>query len=108
MRDDVTMIARPDISIITPWLDHTHFIEDYERAVAAPGVEVIVIDNGSSESHATALREMIDRLNGKYLRNEENRWFSAANNQGLAVASGGIVIFLNNDIAADPGGLDLV
>src|SRR5437588_12739747 len=102
------MSTRPDISIITPWLDHTHFIEDYERAVRAPGVEVIVVDNGSSESHAAALRQMIDRLGGKYLRNEENRWFSAADNQGLEVASGAIVMFLNNDIAADAGWLDQV
>jgi tetratricopeptide (TPR) repeat protein len=102
------MSTRPDISIITPWLDHTHFIDDYERAVRAPGVEVIIVDNGSSESHASALRQMIERLGGKYLRNEENRWFAAANNQGLAVAGGAIVTFLNNDIAADGGWLDQV
>jgi len=102
------MKSRPDISIITPWLDHTHFIEDYEQAVRAAGVEVIVVDNGSSETHAAALRGMIGRLGGKYLRNEENRWFSAANNQGLALASGAIVMFLNNDIAAEVGWLDRV
>jgi tetratricopeptide (TPR) repeat protein len=104
----VAMSTRPDISIITPWLDHTHFIEDYERAVRAPGVEVIVVDNGSAELHAAALRQMIERVGGKYLRNEENHWFSAANNQGLALATGGMVIFLNNDIAADSGWLEQV
>src|SRR5580765_6523840 len=97
---------QPDISIITPWLDHPEFIEDYEKAVRAPGVEVIVIDNGSATDNATALRQMIDRLGGKYIRNETNRWFSSANNQGLAIANGKVVLFLNNDIAGESGWLD--
>ena len=92
----------PDISIITPWLDRPEFIEDYERAVGADGVEVITIDNGSAKENANALESMTRRLRGKYIRNEENRWFSAANNQGLVQSSGQIVIFLNNDIAGDP------
>lgn len=96
------------ISIITPWLDHPEFIADYERAVADPNTEVILIDNASVEKNAAALREMVERLSGKYIRNTQNRWFSAANNQGLAVATGQIVLFLNNDISASPGWLDQV
>jgi Tfp pilus assembly protein PilF len=96
----------PRVSIITPWLDHPEFIADYEKAVDAPGVEVIIVDNGSARANAIALRSMVDRLGGKYIRNEENRWFSAANNQGLAVASGDIILFANNDISATVGWLD--
>lgn len=98
----------PDVSIITPWLDHPQFIEDYERAVSAPGVQTIIIDNGSSSANAALLHDMVNRLRGTYLRNEENRWFSAANNQGLRAAEGRIVLFLNNDISAKPGWLDCV
>src|SRR3954467_14259587 len=97
---------QPDISIITPWLDHPEFIADYEKAVAAPGVQVIAVDNGSSTENAAAIRAMIQRLGGFYIRNEQNLWFAAANNQGLSVATGNIVLFLNNDIAAEPGWLD--
>src|SRR5690349_21970127 len=93
------------ISIITPWLDHPEFIPDFEVAVRSEGVEVIVVDNGSAAHPAEALRGMIARLGGKYLRNESNRWFSAANNQGLAVATGKTIVFLNNDIAGDPAWL---
>ena len=93
----------PRLSIITPWLDRPQFIGDYERATAEPGVEVIVIDNGSARDNASALRAMIDRLGGVYIRNERNRWFSGANNQGLARARGPIVLFLNNDIWAERG-----
>src|SRR5437764_11680548 len=98
----------PQVSIITPWLDHPEFIEDYERAMQGGGVEVIIIDNASASANALLLQQMVQRLGGKYVRNEENRWFSAANNQGLAAASGDIILFLNNDIAATPGWLDAV
>jgi tetratricopeptide (TPR) repeat protein len=91
----------PDISIITPWLDHPEFIADFERVVRGHGVEVIVVDNGSAASNAALLSEMTSRLNGRYIRNDTNRWFSAANNQGLAASTGGIIVFLNNDVAAD-------
>src|SRR5258708_6109180 len=98
----------PDLSIVTPWLDHPEFIEDYENAVRAVDVEVIVIDNGSSTTNAALIHAMTDRLGGKYIRNEENRWFSAANNQGLAASTAPIILFLNNDISAPSGWLDQV
>lgn len=99
---------QPDISIITPWLDHPEFIDDYEKAVRDPKVEVIAVDNGSGSEAATQIAVMVQRLGGKYIRNEENHWFAAANNQGLAAARGAIVLFLNNDIAAQNGWLDQV
>ena len=93
----------PRLSIVTPWLDRPQFIKDYERATGEPGVQVIVVDNGSSRDNASALRAMSARLGGVYIRNERNRWFSGANNQGLAKARGRIVLFLNNDIWAHSG-----
>lgn len=96
------------ISIITPWLDHPEFIADYESSTRAPDVEVIVVDNASNSDNAKALAEMVGRLGGKYVRNEENRWFAPANNQGLAVSTGEIVVFLNNDISAPPIWLERV
>ncbi len=98
----------PDISVITPWLDRPEFIADYERAMSTPGIEAIVVDNGSADSNAAELRAMVKRLGGKYIRNEANHWFAPANNQGLAIATGRIILFLNNDIAAEPAWLDCV
>jgi GT2 family glycosyltransferase len=87
------------ISIITPWKDHSELIPDYERAVT--GAQVIIVDNGSGSEHAAAIEAMAARLGGIYLRNEVNAGFGVANNQGMAYASGDIVMFLNNDIAAE-------
>jgi O-antigen biosynthesis protein len=94
------------ISVVTPWRDHPEFIADYELAVV--GAQVIIVDNASRPENALKLRAMVNRLNGIYLRNEINTGFSVANNQGLANAGGDIVLFLNNDIVAEPGFLDAV
>lgn len=96
------------ISVITPWLDHPEFIADYERALRAPDVEVIVVDNGSTAENSARIAEMVGRLHGKYIRNTQNQWFAAANNQGIAASTGELLLFLNNDIAAEPGWLDAV
>lgn len=95
------------ISIVTPWLDAPELIADYERSVH-DAAEVIIVDNGSSPENLSALQAMVDRLGGYLLPNAENVGFSAANNQGLAVATGDIVLFLNNDIYAADGWLKMV
>jgi GT2 family glycosyltransferase len=96
------------ISIVTPWLDHPELIPDYENAVRAPGVEVIVVDNASGPENAGQLVALTERLGGRYLRNSANHWFSAASNQGLAAANGDVIVFLNNDVCGGPGWLEAV
>lgn len=97
---------KPTISIITPWRDHPELISDYERSVG--GAQVIVIDNASRPDCAAEIRAMVERCGAVYLRNDVNTGFAAANNQGLSHATGDIVLFLNNDVAAEPGFLDCV
>jgi|SRR6478736_3920221 len=94
------------ISIVTAWHNKFEFIPDYERAVA--GAQVIIIDNGSEPSFK--LSDMAQRLqcDSVYIRNDENRGFAAANEQGRAVAMHDILLFLNNDIRATPGWLQRV
>jgi len=96
------------ISIITPFHNCPELLPDYEKAVQ--GSQVIVIDNASDDDTAVKLQEMIERLgNGsKYIRNDVNQGYSKANNQGLAVADGEIVVFLNSDIQATGNWLDRV
>ena len=86
------------ISVITPWLDHPELIPAYERAVT--GAQVVIIDNGSAPETESALREMVIRLRGTYIRNDSNVGYAKANNQGLRAAETKIVCFLNNDIEA--------
>ena len=96
------------ISIVTPFHNCPELLPDYEGAVQ--GAQVIAIDNASDVDTANRLQAMIERLgNGsKYVRNEENVKFSKANNQGLALADGEIVVFMNSDIRATGNWLDRV
>ena len=88
------------ISIITPWHGETgHLLADYYRAVEGGLAEVISIDNGCPPATADALKEMTEHLQGRYIRNEQNAGFAAANNQGCAKATGDIIVFLNSDVA---------
>lgn len=87
------------VSIVTPWLNCSELCDIYADSVK--GAQVIIVDNGSEWYHADKIERMVSHLNGVYIRNEDNRKFAAANNQGLAKASGEIVVFLNNDIEAD-------
>lgn len=73
--------------------------------------EVLVIDNASSDVTPKACAFLGERLFGrnfKFIRNEENRNFAGASNQGAEAASGQYLVFLNNDTIAEPGWHDLL
>jgi GT2 family glycosyltransferase len=61
--------------------------------------ELIVVDNGSSED--------VRNLDGPdiLIRNHNNRGFAVACNQGAALGSGDVVVFLNNDTEPREGWL---
>ena len=56
--------------------------------------EIILIDNNSSESLDDLLKEF---HNIKFIKNEKNLGFAAANNQGIKLSKGKYILFLNND-----------
>lgn len=86
------------LSIITPWLDHPELIAPYEASYS--DAEVIVVDNGSVPANAEKISKMVKRMGGIYIRNETNRGFSEANNQGMELATGDAIAFINNDTSA--------
>ncbi len=64
--------------------------------------EVIVVDNGSVDGSAAALRERTDIA---LITNQENRGFAAAVNQAHARSSGEFVLLLNSDVDLTVGSL---
>jgi GT2 family glycosyltransferase len=71
------------------------------RRQTGPAFETIVVDNGSADGSPQVALDFGARLIG----NATNRGFCAANNQGIAAASGEFVALLNNDAEAEPGWL---
>ena len=63
-------------------------------------IEVIIIDNGSTDPTPMVLDQWKDVFGSKLavIRNEENKGFGAANNQGADAAKGNILIFISNDV----------
>lgn len=68
----------------------------------AGGLEVIVVDNGSTDgSHEVVEARFAGRVT--VVRNGENLGFGAANNVGIRASRGEFVLLLNNDAEAAPG-----
>ena len=73
------------------------------RAQTYAPVEVIVVDNGSTDGSLAWLAAQTPAP--RLIVNAANRGFAAANNQGLAAAQGQYVALLNNDAYPEPGWL---
>jgi GT2 family glycosyltransferase len=63
--------------------------------------EVIVVDNGSRDDSIQMLRTRFPSV--KVVALDRNMRFTGGNNAGVKEAKNDIVIFLNNDMAVDPG-----
>jgi GT2 family glycosyltransferase len=86
----------PYLSIVIPaWnqLDYTRACVASLRDRTDVPYQLIIVDNGSEPAAAAAAREMAD----DFIGNEHNLGFAAAMNQGLSVATGEYVAFVNND-----------
>jgi GT2 family glycosyltransferase len=86
-------------SVIVPWWDHTDLLRFWESNLEhLQDAEVIFIDNGSSANSQAELQGFCQRHAIQLIRNETNRGYAAANNQGAQTAVGEYLLFLNNDI----------
>jgi len=69
--------------------------------------ELIVVNNGSTDGTTDYLRDEASRhSNLRVVFNDANRGFASANNQGLAIATGDVLVLLNNDTIVPPGWIE--
>ena len=108
MRADGTVRSRwhfpdpPLVSIIIPSRDRAHLLRvtldglldrtDYPRK------EIIVVDNGSTETDTLNLYEQAQRRGVRVVPFQEPFNYSRACNIGAAAATGDLLLFLNNDV----------
>ena len=105
-------VGRPEpaASVIVVAVDGLPFtrlcLESVLEHTESPPFELIVVDNGSRDG----TRDYVERLakrdgRVRVIRNDQNRGFAAAVNQGLAEARGDTLVLLNNDAVVPRGWL---
>ncbi|MBF0550890.1 MAG: glycosyltransferase family 2 protein, partial [Deltaproteobacteria bacterium] len=94
---------RPIVSVIIPTHNRR---ESVIQAVASvlnqdvPRIEIIVVDDGSTDGTEEALRPYFDRI--EYLR-QDNRGVSSARNLGMNTSRGRFIALLDSDDLWRPG-----
>ena len=87
------------VSVIIVNYNVKHFLEQcicsVQRALAATGGEIIVVDNQSTDQSLDYLQPRFPGV--KFIANNENLGFAKACNQGWRVSTGEYVLFLNPD-----------
>ncbi len=78
-------------------------LESIEAARDDLRVQVIVVDNASTDGSAEMVRDQFPGV--ELVANDENRYYAAANNQALRAATAPLKLLLNSDIEVPAGGL---
>lgn len=68
-----------------------------------PGVEVICVDDGSTDGSGQILQDYQKRFSNVTVISQENRGLSNARNRGLAIARGQYVYFVDSDDLLEEG-----
>lgn len=89
------------LSIITLTYNKLEYTKKYLESLFkyTSDFELIIVDNGSTDGTVEYLQSI---PNIKLILNKENLGFSRGNNQGIEIASGEYIGFLNNDILLAP------
>jgi glycosyltransferase involved in cell wall biosynthesis len=86
---------RPTVSVVIPCFNQARFLAaavDSVRSQRSPGLECIVVNDGSTDDTAVVAAAL-----GVRVVEQANRGLSEARNAGLAAARGDLVVFLDAD-----------
>jgi GT2 family glycosyltransferase len=96
----------PELSVVIPTYDTAAMTLRCCAAVLAsmpPASEVVVVDDGSSDGTSDLLGTEVPQV--RVIRRARNGGFAAAANEGVAAASGRVILLLNSDAIAGPGAI---
>src|SRR3972149_331284 len=88
-----------DVSVIIVNYNSTELLENCLNSINEftneIKYEIIVVDNNSVTGDVETLLKKYDRIT--LIKNNINKGFGAANNQGVKIAEGKFILLLNND-----------
>jgi len=104
-------MKRPALSVIVIGFDMarelprtvTSLLPPYQRGLEIEDVEIIVVDNGSSDGSPSAARQF---ANVTVICNDTNKGFAAANNIGIRASTGKYICLVNSDVKVLDGCID--
>src|SRR5687768_17393221 len=92
-------------SIVIPTRDRASYLEVALASVApqaaAAGAELVVVDDADQ----VQVRALAERFAARYERHPHPRGLNAARNTGIAVTSGELLVFVDDDVEVHPGWL---
>ena len=108
------MSSPPDISVCMVALNVRDFIRDclhsLHQASSSLSIEVIIVDNHSTDGTLEILRsEFLSETSSlpvRLVENSQNEGFVRPTNQGMRLAAGRYLLWLNPDTIIHPGALD--
>jgi GT2 family glycosyltransferase len=107
----VAPVAKPpEVSVVVVTFNGLVFnrlsVESVLGSVECPSLELIAVDNGSTDGSLEYLQGLAERDGRvRILANGRNLGFGAAVNRGLAEAGGNVFVVLNNDTIMPPRSL---
>src|SRR4051812_16506481 len=96
---------KPEVSVIMPVLNGQRYIAEAIRSVEKqtyPHHELVVIDDGSTDSTPAIVKEFASRMDLKYVRHSERQGIAPSMNDGVRHATGKLISFLDHDDAWFP------
>ena len=90
----------PSVSVIVPVYNHASFVAEAVGSVIAqtfPALEIIAIDDGSTDESGRLLRELAANEPRMQVHWQSNRGSAAAINRGISLAKGNWIALLNSD-----------
>lgn len=100
------MIKAPLVSVITVNFNNRRITGELIRSLLSityPNIEIIVVDNGSTEEIDSIKTEFPEVI---LLKSKKNLGFAGGNNLGIAASGGKYLMFLNNDAEVEAGFLE--
>jgi glycosyltransferase involved in cell wall biosynthesis len=100
-------MSRPLVSVVIPAYNYGHYVTEAVDSVLAqtyPNVEIIVVDDGSTDETPDRLKPYLGKI--VYIR-QENQGLSAARNTGIRHARGEWIGLLDADDLWHPGKLEV-